>query len=68
MKKQTKALVLNRETLRKLDLASVRGGVEVEVDKIDFNLTQGCVSNLCIPQEPVDPNAKYRLPKIDWEP
>ncbi len=64
MKKQAKALTLNRETLRTLDVAGVRGGVDIL--PINYNLTQGCVSSFCIPQEPVDPNQKYRLPQINY--
>ena len=63
MKKQTKALALNRETLRTLDMAGVRGG---DIIPINYNLTQDCVSSWCIPQEPVDPNDRYRLPNISY--
>ena len=68
MKKQTKALTLNRETLRTLDVAGVRGGTIIP---IDYNLTQGCAtqgcpSSFCIPQEPVDPNQRFRLPQINY--
>lgn len=36
-------------------------------DTSGFNLTQGCVSAWCIPQEPQDPNTPYRLPKLPEE-
>lgn len=38
-------------------------------DTTTYNLTAGCVSAWCIPQEPVDPNKQYRLPQpnTDYE-
>ncbi len=51
MKKRKKALVLKRETLRALEMAEVRGGTNTLI----------CATNVC---EPVDPNTKYRLPKL----
>lgn len=55
MKKKAKTLVLKRETLRALDMAEVRGGT--------LN-TYTCATWVC---EPVDPNTRYRLPKLPAE-
>lgn len=61
MKREKKVLVLNRETLCTLELATTRGGVEVL--PIDYNLPPGSLG--CpIVNEPVDPNERYRIPSI----